>query len=96
MASGGYPGKFPTDCEISGLEEAAAVPGAVIFHAGTRLQSNRYYTCSGRVFGVTATGPSLEAARSTAYQAVAKIRFSGAHYRTDIAASHERASVAGN
>jgi phosphoribosylamine--glycine ligase len=96
MASGGYPGKFETNCEISGLEEAATVPGAVVFHAGTRLQGDKYYTCSGRVLGVTASGHSLEAARSTVYQAVAKIRFSGAHYRTDIAASHECARVAGN
>jgi phosphoribosylamine---glycine ligase len=95
MASGGYPGKFETGCEITGLEQAAAVPGAVVFHAGTRREDNTYYTCSGRVLGVTAFGPSLEAARSTAYQAAGKIHFSGAHYRTDIASS-ERARVAGN
>jgi phosphoribosylamine--glycine ligase len=95
MASGGYPGKFETGCEITGLEQAAAVPGAVVFHAGTRKEGALYYTCSGRVLGVTATETSLEAARSTAYQAASKICFSGSHYRTDIAAP-DRASVAGN
>jgi phosphoribosylamine--glycine ligase len=95
MASGGYPGKFETGCEITGLEQAAAVPGAMVFHAGTRKEDSKYYTCSGRVLGVTAAGPSLEAARATAYQSADKIRFSGAHYRTDIA-SPERAKVAGN
>jgi phosphoribosylamine---glycine ligase len=95
MASGGYPGDFERGCEIEGLDAAAAVPNAVVFHAGTKRQGNIYYTSSGRVLGVTATGASVEAADSTAYQAVSKISFNGAHYRTDIA-SAERARVAGD
>ena len=96
MASQGYPGNYQVGCEITGLDEAAAVPGAAVFHAGTKLQGQLYYTCSGRVLGVTAAGPSLDAARHTAYQAVKKIQFAGVHYRTDIAASPERARVAGD
>jgi len=96
MASQGYPGNYQAGCEITGLDEAAAVPGAAVFHAGTKLQGQLYYTCSGRVLGVTAAGPSLDAARHTAYQAVKKIQFAGVHYRTDIAASPERARVAGD
>jgi phosphoribosylamine---glycine ligase len=94
MASGGYPGKFETGFEITGLEEAEAIQGVVLFHAGTRRQGKTYYTCSGRVLGVTATGPTLDSARAAAYQAVKRIRFQGAHYRTDIAVSSERAKVA--
>jgi len=96
MASQGYPGTYQAGCEISGLDEAAAVPGAEVFHAGTKVTEGHYYTSSGRVLGVTAAGPSLDAARQAAYQAVSKINFSGAHYRTDIAASPERARVAGD
>jgi phosphoribosylamine--glycine ligase len=96
MASGGYPGKFETNREITGLNEAAAIPGVTVFHAGTKLAGGKYYTCSGRVLGVTATGHSLAAARAAAYQAVSMIHFDGAHFRTDIAASPERAKVAGD
>lgn len=96
MASRGYPGNYEPGCEITGLDEAAAIPGAAVFHAGTSFDGHTYYTRSGRVLGVTAAAPSLEAARQTAYRAVEKIRFSGAHYRTDIAASTERARVAGD
>ena len=96
MASGGYPGTFEMGREITGLDDAAKVPNAVVFHAGTKREGHNYYTCSGRVLGVTATGPSLDSARATAYAAVKKIHFSGAHYRTDIAASPERAKVAGD
>jgi phosphoribosylamine--glycine ligase len=38
------------------------------------------------VLGVTAAATSLEQAIHTAYQAVEKIHFDGAHYRTDIGA----------
>jgi phosphoribosylamine--glycine ligase len=85
MASGGYPGKFETGIEIEGLPDAAALRGVCIFHAGTRAEEDKYYTCSGRVLGVTAKGPTLDSARELAYGAVRRIRFAGAHYRTDIA-----------
>jgi phosphoribosylamine--glycine ligase len=87
MASGGYPGEYQTGQPIAGLDQVAALPGVAVFHAGTKLRETDYYTCSGRVLGVTAAGSNLEAARRTAYQAVEMIRFSGAHYRTDIGAS---------
>ncbi len=83
MTSGGYPGKHEVGKEITGLAEAAA-GGTCVFHAGTKIEKDVYYTSSGRVLGVTAAGPNLEAARKIAYEAVRKIRFTGAHYRTDI------------
>ena len=85
MSSGGYPGSFNTGMTISGLDEAAAVPGAVVFHAGTRSNNSSYYTSGGRVLGVSARGANLGAARQIAYAATRQIRFAGAHYRRDIA-----------
>ena len=37
------------------------------------------------MLAVTALGPDLKTAVGRAYEAVAKIHFEGAHYRTDIA-----------
>ncbi len=85
MASQGYPGKYEIGMKIDGLADASAIPGARVFHAGTKGYGNNYYTCSGRVLGVTAAGASLEIARERVYQAVRRIRFAGAQYRTDIA-----------
>jgi len=87
MASGGYPGEFQTGKRIEGLAQAGEATGVVVFHAGTRAEGSRYYTSSGRVLGVTATGASLEAAMHACYEAVGKVRFEAAHYRTDIGAS---------
>jgi phosphoribosylamine--glycine ligase len=94
MASGGYPGSFEIAKEIRGLVEAAGVTGVQVFHSGTQLISGKYYTCSGRVLGVTAVAESVAKARQYAYDAVRRISFEGAHYRTDIARSRASAERA--
>jgi phosphoribosylamine---glycine ligase len=86
MASGGYPGTFEAGKRIDGLEEAGAVEGVKVFHAGTSKRDGTFYTSGGRVLGVTARAASLETAVTRAYEACGKISFAGAHYRRDIAA----------
>ncbi len=84
MASGGYPGKYETGYEISGLSELGGDQDIVVFHAGTQKVSGKYYTSGGRVLGVTAMGKSLKEAVQKAYDGVGKISFKNAHYRKDI------------
>jgi len=85
MASGGYPGTFEVGKKITGLDEAGAVDGVKVFHAGTSKRDGEFYTAGGRVLGVSARGADLETAVERAYRACEKIRFDGAHYRRDIA-----------
>jgi len=85
MSSGGYPGTFEQGKRIDGLDEAGALEGLKVFHAGTSKRDGVYYTAGGRVLGVTARAADLETAVARAYEACAKISFPGAHYRTDIA-----------
>jgi phosphoribosylamine--glycine ligase len=93
-ASGGYPGPSPAGLEITGLEEAAKVPDAVVFHAGTSGKDGRVTTAGGRVLAVSALGADLGEARARAYDAIGRIGFEGMHYRRDIGerAMRERAS----
>jgi phosphoribosylamine--glycine ligase len=86
VASGGYPGTFEVGKRIDGLDEAGAIPGVKVFHAGTSKRDGVHYTAGGRVLGVTARAADLESAVARAYAACAKISFDGAHYRKDIAA----------
>jgi len=86
VASGGYPGTFAMGKRIDGLDEAGAVEGVKVFHAGTSKRDGACYTAGGRVLGVTARARNLETAVERAYEACAKIKFDGAHYRKDIAA----------
>jgi phosphoribosylamine--glycine ligase len=86
MTSGGYPGPYETGKRIEGLAEANALPDVAVFHAGTKRDGDSIMTSGGRVLGVTAMGENLEQAICKAYEAVGKIQFAGAHYRTDIGA----------
>ncbi|MBL6764060.1 MAG: phosphoribosylamine--glycine ligase [Verrucomicrobiae bacterium] len=86
MASGGYPQSYEKGKEIDGIAEADALPDTKVFHAGTKFSDGRVVTNGGRVLGVTAWRGDLASARDAAYAAVAKIRFEGAHVRSDIAA----------
>ena len=86
VASGGYPGTFEVGKRIDGLDEAGAIQGVKVFHAGTSKRDGIHYTAGGRVLGVTARAADLETAVARVYSACAKISFEGAHYRKDIAA----------
>ncbi|MCL2754722.1 MAG: phosphoribosylamine--glycine ligase [Oscillospiraceae bacterium] len=80
MASGGYPEKYTTGYEISGLKKTEGV-----FHAGTKLDdSGKPVTSGGRVLAVTAVAEDLPTALARAYEGVECISFKDAHYRRDI------------
>ncbi|MBI1916939.1 MAG: phosphoribosylamine--glycine ligase [Planctomycetes bacterium] len=84
MASRGYPGNYSKGYAIEGLAEAGRLADVKVFHAGTLRDGDRIVTDGGRVLGVTALGDTLADARRRAYEAVARIKFSGAFYRRDI------------
>ncbi len=84
LAAPGYPDAPVFGDRIFGLAEAAARPGTVIFHAGTKLESENLVTAGGRVLNVCASGGSLREALRAAYQAAGEIRWKGLTYRSDI------------
>src|SRR5262249_21566818 len=84
LASRGYPGAYSTGLPITGVDEAAALGGVEVFHAGTAVRDARLVTAGGRVLGVTAVADDVASAIERAYQAVDRIRFEGMHFRKDI------------
>jgi phosphoribosylamine--glycine ligase len=86
LASAGYPDKYETGKPIAGLDEAAAMPGVVVFHAGTTMRDGRIVTSGGRVLTVVGRGSSYRQAMEHAYAGAARISFDGLHMRRDIGA----------
>jgi phosphoribosylamine--glycine ligase len=84
LAAGGYPEQPLTGQPIRGLVEAARVPNAMVFHAGTRREGNDIVTAGGRVLTVVGRGPSYQDAIDAAYRAAAAISFEGMQLRRDI------------
>jgi phosphoribosylamine--glycine ligase len=90
LCSRGYPGKFERGKVITGYEEAEAVGGVKLFHAGTKFSDHQLVTTGGRVLGVTAAAEDLPAAIQRVYSAVDKIHFEGMHFRRDVGAKPNR------
>ncbi len=89
MASGGYPQSYPKGIVINGLDDNGQIEGATVYHAGSAVKENDFVTNGGRVLGVTANADTLDEALSKAYDAVKRISFDGAHYRTDIGRAYK-------
>lgn len=85
LAAPGYPEAPRTGGVIRGLDRADGLDGVRVLHAGTQANGNEIVTSGGRVLGVTAHGPSLEAAHARVYAAIAHIDFEGMQFRRDIA-----------
>jgi len=93
VASKGYPGPHETGLVIGGIEEAESVAGVEVFHSGTRLGDGMLRTDGGRVLAVSALGEDFSTARARAYEAIARIHFEGARWRTDIALRAEQTEL---
>jgi phosphoribosylamine--glycine ligase len=84
MAAQGYPGPYAKGSVIEGLDEAAAVEGVGIFHAGTKHEGARILADGGRVLNVSALGKTVREARTRAYEAIARIHWPEGFCRHDI------------
>ncbi len=87
IASNGYPESPVMGDPIQGLDEAGAIDGVSVLHAGTRARGNAIVSAGGRVLSVTAVAESIEGARARAYEAIDLIVLEGSHHRGDIAAA---------
>ncbi|MFD1860404.1 phosphoribosylamine--glycine ligase [Aeromicrobium camelliae] len=94
VAAEDYPASPAKGDVITGIEEADALEGVDVIHAGTaRNDAGELVTAGGRVLAVTAVGDSLAQARERAYAGVDRIQIRGAHHRTDIALAAEQGRI---
>ncbi|NJN64695.1 MAG: phosphoribosylamine--glycine ligase [Acidobacteria bacterium] len=97
LTSQGYPGTFQKGKKILGLEGFGGRSDVLVYHAGTRTgPGGETRTAGGRVLNVAATGMTIEAARTRAYDAIRRISFPGMHYRKDIAEALSTQAVPNN
>ena len=57
---------------------------SIIFHAGTKKESENIVTNGGRVFSVVLRAESFDSALKKSYQNIKSINFEGKHYRKDL------------
>jgi phosphoribosylamine---glycine ligase len=84
LAARGYPGTPVRHAPIGSLAGAEAVPGALVFQAGTEVLHGTLVTAGGRVLAITGTGADLPAAHEAAYRAVNAVGAEALFHRRDI------------
>ncbi len=84
IASSGYPGKYETGREISGLEKFKDREDIIIFHAGTKNENGKVVTSGGRVLNFTGIDKNIENTIKKVYDNISEIKFDGAYFRKDI------------
>ena len=85
MCSEGYPGEYKKGHVIDwGRANKLYSTNMHVFHAGTKLEGDRYITDGGRVLNVTAKGKTLQEAKDRVYHMCEKIHWEGSFYRKDI------------
>jgi phosphoribosylamine--glycine ligase len=84
IAAEGYPEAPRRGVALRGVDAAARIAGAQIFHAGTARDAAGLVTAGGRVLLVVGTADTFERARAQAYAAVDAVELPGARVRRDI------------
>jgi phosphoribosylamine--glycine ligase len=84
LASRGYPESSESGRPITGIDEAEAIPGVAVYHAGTARRDGAVVSAGGRVLTVVGSGATFEEATARAYAGVLHIHFDGMQYRRDI------------
>jgi len=81
--SGGYPGDYEKNKEISGLDDNLPDSG-IVFHSGTLQKDGKVVTNGGRVLAVTAYGENITEAVEQSVYLLEQLHFDDMYYRTDI------------
>ena len=84
LASRDYPESSESGRPIAGIDQAEAIPGVAVYHAGTAQRGGQLVTAGGRVLTVVGRGADFAEAIARAYAGVLKISFDGMQYRRDI------------
>jgi phosphoribosylamine--glycine ligase len=87
MAARGYPDAPERGSVIGGLDQASAIPGVSVFHAGTEAgPDGTILAAGGRVLTICGTASDIRQARDRAYAGVDSVAWSDGFCRRDIGA----------
>ena len=84
LCSKGYPGKYKKNKLIKNLKDIRIKKNSFIFHAGTKLIDNQFFSNGGRVLNITSTGKSFRKIRINIFKTLKKINWKFGFFRKDI------------
>jgi phosphoribosylamine--glycine ligase len=84
LCSKGYPDRFKNNVEISNLDKLIIDKKNILFHAGTKKESNKILSNGGRVLNFIALDDSFEKAKSKVIKNIKTLNWENGFYRKDI------------
>jgi phosphoribosylamine---glycine ligase len=81
LVAGGYPEAYEKGDKITNFE---ALENSLVFHAGTKIESDEVVTNGGRVMAITGMSNSLEGAIAKSQKGAKEVSFKNKYYRKDI------------
>ena len=84
VCSKGYPEKFEKNIIINNLKNFKNDEDSYIFHAGTKLKNNNFYSTGGRVLNFVSLDNDFKNAREKSLKLISYVNWENGHYRRDI------------
>ena len=84
LCSKGYPGKYKKNKMIKNIRKIKIKNDTFIFHAGTKLVRNEFFSNGGRVLNITSTGRVFKDIRRNILKTIKKINWKDGFFRKDI------------
>ena len=84
LCSKGYPGKYEKNKKIKNINKFKLDNNSIIFHAGTKLIKNNYFSNGGRDINVTSSGNNFKGIRKKILSILKKINWKDGFFRKDI------------
>jgi phosphoribosylamine---glycine ligase len=84
LCAKGYPSTYIKDSEIKNISIVQMDNNNQIFHAGTYLKKNKFYSNGGRVLNITSCADNLRDARNKSLDNINKINWTDGFFRKDI------------
>ena len=84
LSSKGYPDIFEKNVLIENLEKLQENESQFIYHAGTKLSDEKYYSTGGRVLNFVSISEEFKEARDKCLNLIKKLNWKNGHFRDDI------------
>jgi len=85
LTSKGYPEKYKKNILIKNLDKLTKKNDQYIFHAGTKILKEKFFSNGGRVLNFTSINKDFKTARKEALKLIQKLNWKNGYYRKDIA-----------
>ena len=84
LCAKGYPGEYKKNKIIPELKKIKLRKKAFIFHAGTKIKNNQFFSNGGRVLNITSLGSSFSKIRKNIFKIIKTINWKNGFFRKDI------------